>query len=309
MTSSVSVIIATYNRAVLLSECLDHLVRQPFQPGDEIIVVDNGSTDATSGVIRAHLGAGVKVIGLAEARAGKSHAVAAALAIARGDILAFTDDDVNVDAGWLDAIRSAMGRSAAVALIGGPVEPRWETTPPLWLRFGRGYGRLAAPLALLDYGDAPIDLGPRTVLGANMAVRRSVIEQLGGFATHLGKLRGTLLSGEDQELCRRVQRAGFRARYCPGALVRHWVPASRMRVSYFLRWFFWSGITNAELDGQYPREARTLFGVPLHFFKVFATSVAAGIAAAGMLRWHTAVDRATEAAFAAGYAARRSGAL
>jgi GT2 family glycosyltransferase len=309
MTSSVSVIIATYNRATLLSECLNHLVRQPFKPDDEVIVVDNGSTDATPDVIRAHQAASVKVIGLTEARAGKSHAVAAALAIARGDILALTDDDVNVDAGWLDAIRSAMDGSAAVALIGGPVEPRWETAAPLWLRLGRGYGRLAAPLALLDYGDAPIDLGPRTVLGANMAVRRDVIAELGGFATHLGKLRGTLLSGEDQELCMRVQQAGYRACYCPGALVRHWVPASRMRIGYFLRWFFWSGITNAELDGQYPRDGRTLFGVPLHFFKVFAMSVAAGVAAAATLRWHTAVDRATEAAFAAGYVARRSGAL
>lgn len=309
MVSSVSVIIATYNRAALLSECLDNLVRQPFNPGDEIVVVDNGSTDATADVIRSHQNASVNVIGLTETRAGKSHAVSAALAVARGDIIVFTDDDVNVDAGWLFAIRSAIDGDAAVALVGGPVEPRWETVAPLWLRFGRGYGRLAAPLALLDYGDRPIDLGPRTVLGANMAVRRDVIERLGGFVTHLGKLRGTLLSGEDQELCRRVQQAGYRARYCPGALVRHWVPANRMRVGYFLRWFFWSGITNAELDSQHPHEARTFFGVPLYVFKVFATSVAAGVAAGAMLRWHTAVDRATEAAFAAGYAARRWGAV
>jgi GT2 family glycosyltransferase len=309
MSSSVSVVIATYNRAALLSECLDHLARQPFNAGDEIIVVDNGSTDGTPGVIRSHQAGPVKIVGLTETRAGKSHAVAAALAVARGDILAFTDDDVNVDVGWLYAIRSALDGDTAVALVGGPVEPRWEAAAPFWLHFGRGYGRLAAPLALLDYGDAPTDLGSRTVLGANMAVRRDVLDQLGGFATHLGKLRGTLLSGEDHELCRRVQQAGYGARYCPAALVRHWVPASRMRVGYFLRWFFWSGITNAELDRHHPPQAPTLFGVPLHFFKVFATSVAAGIAAAGLLRWHTAVDRATEAAFAAGYAARRSGAL
>lgn len=309
MPSSVSVIIATYNRAALLSECLDHLARQPFGPRDEIIVVDNGSTDGTGEVIRAHQGGAVRVVGLTEPRAGKSYAVAAGLTVARGDILAFTDDDVNVGARWLDAVRSAMDSDEAVALIGGPVEPRWEIEAPFWLRLGRGYGRLAAPLALLDYGEAPLDLGPRTVLGANMAVRRRVIEQLGGFAPHLGKLRGTLLSGEDHELCRRVQQAGCRAAYCPGARVGHWVPADRMRFRYFLRWFFWSGITNAELDGGPDRSARTICGVPLHFFKVFAMSVAAGVAAAVLLRWQTAVDRATEAAFAAGYAARRSGAL
>src|SRR5438445_582224 len=87
------------------------------------------------------------------------------------------------------------------------------------------YGPLASPLALLDYGSSTVDLGARTVIGANMAVRRSVFVQVGGFAPHLGKLRGTLLSGEDRELCRRVQAAGFRAVYCPAAGVRHWVPA------------------------------------------------------------------------------------
>ena len=83
---------------------------------------------------------------------------------------------------------------------------------------------------MLNYGDTEAILGSRTLLGANMAVRRLVLHELGGYATHLGKLRGTLLSGEDHDLCQRVQSAGYEARYLPNARVYHWVPAQRMFV-------------------------------------------------------------------------------
>ena len=48
---TISVIIATFNRAALLAECLDHLARQHFEAGDQVVVVDNGSTDRTKGVV------------------------------------------------------------------------------------------------------------------------------------------------------------------------------------------------------------------------------------------------------------------
>jgi hypothetical protein len=79
-----------------------------------------------------------------------------------------------------------------------------------------------------------------------------------------------------------------------------------MRLAYFLKWFFWSGITNAELDAQSQR-ARSIAGVPLYLVRLFARGVGGCIVAAALRRWHTAVDRAAEAAFAAGYAARSGG--
>src|SRR5438128_546444 len=97
----ISVIVATYNRATLLDDCLTHLARQRFEPGDEVVVVDNGSTDRTATVIRAHQQTlPVPLQWLAEPRPGKSHALGRAIAVATGDVLAFTDDDVNVDATW-----------------------------------------------------------------------------------------------------------------------------------------------------------------------------------------------------------------
>lgn len=305
--STASVVIATYNRALLLDDCLRHLARMRFVPGDEVIVADNGSTDDTRAVLAAHARTfPVPLLRVHEPRPGKSHAVAAALRVAQGHLVALTDDDVQVEPGWLEALRAALA-SPDVALAGGPVLPRWERRPPRWLAFTSGcQGRLGAPLGLLDYGEAPAPLGARTLLGANMALRRTVVEDLGGFAPHLGKLRGTLLSGEDHELCARVQAAGLGAIYTPAARVRHWVPASRMRVAYFLHWFYWSGITAATMDGE-GHGVRTVLGVPRHLLRQFATGLLGATGALLRGRLSASVDRALDTAFAAGYTACRLG--
>ena len=308
-TPRVTVIIATYNRAALLDECLDHVGRQRFSPGDEILVVDNGSTDDTAAVVARHQPrAAVALRLLREPLPGKSRAIARALDVATGDILAFTDDDVNVDDDWLEAVREALG-DPGVALVGGPVRPRWQATVPRWIRRARDrYPRLGAPLALLDYGDRPLALGARTVLGANLAVRREAFTQAGGFPAHLGKRRGTLRSGEDHELCRRVQEAGFRAIYLPTAAVQHWVPAERARVPYVLRWFYWSGITHARMDqDRSAARGRALHGLPLYLVSRAAAAAAAALAALLTGDPASALHHAIDVAFTAGYAAERWG--
>jgi GT2 family glycosyltransferase len=306
---SVSVVIATYNRAALLDECLAHLGTQRFSAGDEVIVVDNGSTDETAAVVARHQATFAAPLQLIhESRPGKSRAIARALAVASGDVLAFTDDDVNVDARWLDAVRDAM-TDPEIALLGGPVVPRWAPTVPRWIRRARDrYPRLGAPIGVLDYGDQPAELGSRCAIAGNLAVRRTVFTEVGGFPSHLGKLRGTLLSGEDHELCRRVQAAGYRAMYVPGALVHHWVPADRARASYFLNWFFWSGITHSIMDSETGAPTgRAIVGLPLYLIRRAALGSAGVLAGLLIGNWTAALNHAADVAFAAGYAAQRWG--
>jgi GT2 family glycosyltransferase len=302
MATTASIIVATYNRADLLDECLRHLAQQQFSPGDEVLIADNGSTDHTAAVVAQHARRfPAALTRIPVPTPGKSHAVTAALRVASGDIVAFTDDDVNVSKDWLTVLKERLS-DPRIGVAGGPVDPRWSRRSPAWLQLA-GHQRLGAPLGLLDYGNDDSPLGNRTLLGANMAVRRAVVQQVGGYATHLGKLRGTLLSGEDHELCLRIQAAGYAARYVPGARVSHWIPSERMRIGYFVRWFFWSGITNATIDAD-GRPARTVLGVPAYLVRQFAAGLTDALASAVRGRLAAAVDCALDSAYAAGYAAR-----
>ena len=245
----ISVVIVTRNRSSLLEATLDGLRGQDFRPDDEVVVVDNGSTDATPDVIaRAARGFPARFTAFRETTPGKTPALNKGIATTTGEILALTDDDVIVAEDWIATIRQAF-LEGPVDLAGGRVDPRWEAAPPGWLHIeedGR-YGQLTSPLALLHYGEAG-ELGERTAVGANLAVRRRVFDHLGGFAPHLGRSPGTLLCGEDHDFCQRAAAAGYRCEYRPELRARHWVPAERTRLTYYLRWFFWSGVTNARLE-------------------------------------------------------------
>jgi hypothetical protein len=95
--------------------------------------------------------------------------------------------------------------------------------------------------------------------------------------------------------------------YCPELRVAHWVPVERMRASYSMSWFFWSGITHATLDEAEQHSNRPPRGVPRHFLKRALTSSVRGIGAAVRGRPGQLMDSAADVAFVAGYAARRWG--
>ncbi len=298
-----SVVIATFNRAPLLREALGCLARQAFRPGDEVVVANNGSTDDTAAVLR-ELAARfpVPLLAVFEPRPGKSNAVARAVGAARGDILAFTDDDVLVGEDWVARIH-AIFEEGDVDLVGGRVLPRFAGRVPSWLKLsdGRGFNRLASPITLLDYGPGRQPLGRRAAPGGNLAIRRSVFEAQGGFPRNLGKLRGTLLSGEDHLLSERVVTSGYRAIFDPSVAVQHLVPASRLRFRYYLRWFFWSGVTHAVLDALRPPEAAS--SRPLTRYHLGQAAKATGKAMLAALAggWTVAAREATQSAFSAGY--------
>jgi glucosyl-dolichyl phosphate glucuronosyltransferase len=308
---SISVVIATHNRASLLRATLDRLGTQAFAPGDEVIVVDNASTDATAQVIaEAAERFPVPLYRRSDLSPGKAPALNAAIASACGDVLALTDDDVLVGHDWIAIIRRLF-EDPSVALVGGRVDPHWQRAAPAWLQFeedGR-YGAMSSPLALLHYGDAQ-NLGERTAVGANMAVRRAVFESLGGFAPNLGKRRGTLLGGEDHDLCHRAVNAGYHCEYRPELRVQHWVPIERTRLRYFLRWFFWSGITQAVIERTTDSSDATAEHTPaspLHWLRRFVFGTAAAPLHALSGRVSAAAVKAMDAAYALGYLAVRVG--
>lgn len=272
--ASASVLICTYNRARLLRETLRAVEQMTLPSGCdvEIVVVDNNSTDNTPAVIAdAVRRSRLSVVALREPAQGKSFALNRALATARGDVLALTDDDVWPDSEWLLRIVQRF-RERHVTFVFGKVLPRWGALPPPELLTPAAQV-IWGPLALLDYGDQPIEYRPpatglRLPIGANLAILREAALRVGGWRTDLGKIDNTLTSGEDHEIFCRLRRAGlFSGLYDPEIVVRHYVPSSRLTRDYFRRWFYWSGRTYAlMLQDIYPEVDMTkvprIGGVP-----------------------------------------------
>jgi glycosyltransferase involved in cell wall biosynthesis len=299
---TISVLIATRDRAALLAATLEALARQD-PPGcfTEIVVVDNASVDGTPGVIReCATRSPYPVVHLREGRSGKSHALNTAVSHARGDVLALTDDDVLPSAGWLRAYRLAFAEGGVDFAV-GRIEPLWEATPPQWLSPAL-YGVLAIP----DGGSRrlPISRGVNEhimPLGANMAVRRRVIDRVGGWNPDLGKLQGSLRTGEDHELSLRMLAAGFAGVYEPDALAQHRVPADRLRLVYFHRWFHDNGAMESALEDRYPSTSRYILRVPRHVWRQFVRDMGTGLGSALGFDLRRTTATTMRAAWFAGY--------
>jgi glycosyltransferase involved in cell wall biosynthesis len=240
-----SVVIATYNRADDLRETLASLAELSPDGPWEVIVVDNNSPDATRQIVEtAARGFPVELRYLFEREQGRSPALNVGIRAARGGIIATTDDDVRVPAGWLNAAAAALARHQC-EYVGGRVLPIWGAPPPPWIpdHASQQWG----VIALLDYGPQPIEFGARVPLGVNMAFSRAAFDRAGLFDPGTGRRAGTLLGQEVREWCIRARKAGVRGFYAPEMTVRHIIPAERLTRRYFRRWFYWRGISRAML--------------------------------------------------------------
>jgi glycosyltransferase involved in cell wall biosynthesis len=306
MAVNISVVITTFNRATLLEQTLVRMRGQAFADHDEVIVVDNASTDRTPEVIEsAARDFPVPLRHLREREPGKTPALNTGIAAARGDVLALTDDDVLVADDWIAAIR-ALFSDPSIDLVGGRVDPVWESPPPRWLQVEDHdqYTEMASPLALQHYGEAQ-PLGARTAVGANLIVRRRSYDTLGGFAAHLGRRRGTLLCGEDHDFCERAVASGLRCEYRPEIRVRHWVPAKRGTLRYHARWFFWSGVTNAILEKPSRGSAGGMRRVPRYMWRRLITSPFVALQQVLLGRTASATRELMQGIFAFGYIRER----
>lgn len=294
VVNSLSVLLCTYNRAGLLKETLAAFATA-HTPDDclvEVIVVDNNSTDATREVVRQAAAAGPWPMRyVLEPSQGKSFALNKGLSIARGDVIALTDDDVLPSQDWLVRIVEQF-RKNDVVFVFGKVLPRWETPPPPEL-LTTAARDIWGPLALVDYGDEPTEYNgvsfgkQRLPIGANFAVRRDAVETVGGWRTDLGKVDNSLIAGEDHELCVRMYRAGlYKGIYDPANSVRHFVPSTRLQRSYFRRWFFWHGRTMARMTSDVYVDVDLasvpyVAGVPRFLYRQFIEQVGSWLRRAG----------------------------
>jgi glucosyl-dolichyl phosphate glucuronosyltransferase len=284
-----SIVIATHNRANDLRGTLTSLATLVTREPWEVIVIDNNSTDETPSVVRDAGATFPAPLRYAfESIPGRCAALNTGIALADGEIILTTDDDVRVPPDWLESAGTELDRLGC-DYIGGKVLPIWGGPRPGWLPDHSS--RHWAVIALLDYGPQPIEFGRKMPLGVNMAFRRHVFETVGKWDPRIGRKAGTLLGQEVREWCVRARAAGVRGFYAPALELRHIIPASRLNKTYFRRFFYWRGISRAMLyqqrglDMESPQETRLdsarvahWLGIPRYMYRTAATSLWRAIA-------------------------------
>jgi GT2 family glycosyltransferase len=223
---SVSVVVATAGRPFQVARCVAALLTSAYHDF-EVIVVDNDPDDrSTAIVLRPQMDGDERLRYLAEPVRGCSRARNSGIARARGDVIAFTDDDVVVDRDWLTAIARTFASDPKVACVTGLTLPyRLDTTAQRDFERVAGFSGGFQPLRFhRDMEPRPTRLFPYTagIAGSsnNLAVRSDVLRRVGGFDVRLGP--GTRVGGaEDLDLLTRVFLAGDEVRYEPSVLVRH----------------------------------------------------------------------------------------
>jgi GT2 family glycosyltransferase len=223
----ISVVVCTHNGQETLPECLSRLAASAY-PDFETIVICDGSSDRSALLAAEH---GVLVV--ETAHLGLSHARNTGIALAKGEIVAFLDDDAYPDSDWLHYIAAGF-LDRSYAAVGGPNIPPEQ-------------GSMVADCVAAAPG-GPIhvlvsDREAEHVPGCNMAFRKSVLEEIGGFDERFR------VAGDDVDLCWRLQKAGKKLGFSAGAVVMH---RRRDSIRRYLKQQYGYGKAEALLEQKWP---------------------------------------------------------
>jgi glycosyltransferase involved in cell wall biosynthesis len=197
----VSVVVASYNGGRTLKVCLDSLVRLNY-PNYEIILVDDGSTDATPEIVSLY----TTVRYLRQTNHGLSVARNTGIDASEGEIVAFTDSDCRADEDWLYYLVGDLLTSRFTGIGGHNFLPP-EDSP------------VAAAVLVSPGGPAHVMLNDRLaehIPGCNMAFYKWALDEIGGFDPIFTK------AGDDVDVCWRLQQRGYRIGFNPAGFVWHY---------------------------------------------------------------------------------------
>lgn len=249
-----TIVICTYQRAGLLIHSLNALAGQTLDPNRfEIIVIDNNSADKTAQVVgqfrRDYPALNVRYA--LETQQGLSHARNRGFREARGQYVAYIDDDARAEPDWAERLLRPFNTVQPQPFcVGGKYLPWYETPPPAWFTADfetRTWGKTEGFLT-----------GKRQrfgLSGSNMAYPKAVLEQYGGFPTDPGIMTRNL--GEETYLNYKIFKTHPERRdqlfyYDPQLIVHHWTTARNAEVAYRLNRAFKGGVSIAFIEGSRP---------------------------------------------------------
>ena len=249
---SISVIVPTRDRAEYLAVALASLAAQRPVPPRELLVVDDGSADATSEVAER---AGARYVRHRTPR-GLNAARNTGIRRSDGELIAFVDDDVEAPPGWLRSMVEGAARHPGAEAFGGPIRARFEGPTP------RGCGRESPPITSLDLGSEDRDV--ELVWGANLLFRRAAFERIGLFDETIAG------GGDEEEWLRRLRSNGGSVTYLARAGLDHRRVGEDARLRSLMRGAYVRGLSARAYDrlrGEAPglaHELRVLAGCGWH---------------------------------------------
>ena len=291
---SVTVLISTRNRPESLRLTLESLLQDGnlrIASWEALVITDFDCHDGTVEICKEFAErCPDRVRFLIQTTTGKSNALNLGISVARGEILALTDDDVLVAPDYIESIQKTFQQYTAEAAQGRVVLECDGGLPP-WM--GQ---RQKVFMSFCDYGLEVLDWTQRTMFGTNMVIRIEAARKVGGFSPELGA--GTKMGfAEDSEFSLRLREAGCKFIYAPQILVRHQLSRKRLTPSFFRRRYFGLGRARAYIDA--------IERVPLWRYGLYSVKYAVLKQAEAL--WHRLRNRPAEALDAQCYAFQNTG--
>jgi glycosyltransferase involved in cell wall biosynthesis len=263
-----TVLIATYNGAKTLPRVLiAYCQLQTPVGGWKLVIVDNGSTDATKEIIHSFVDR-LPLSYLFESSKGKNAALNTGLDNIEGDLIVLTDDDILPRPDWLLEMRRAADSQPSFSLFGGTVVPHWEIHPEEWILASVPGGPVFGTTDP-SWNEGPIQ--PGFVYGANMAIRAEIFAAGFRFNVGIGPQGRNYAMGSETDLTLRLAKAGFLSWHCKQAVVEHIVRRFQMKRAWILSKALKFGRGNYRLWIRYEDVGlKSYLGIPRHLIKDIA---------------------------------------
>lgn len=237
--------ICTYNRYDLLPKAIDSLINQNIDESlYRIVIVDNSPRNEKATELAAYYIAKSKNIDYRlELIPGLSNARNVAAENCGTDFIAYMDDDAIADPNWLKSILVAFDSpEGEVALVGGKVDPIWQSSRPEWLDHS-----LLGYVSVVNWGGNLREANESEwFAGTNISFKTQVLIEQGLFDTKLGRSGNgfNLLSNEETELVNRIKKTPSLCMYQPDAVVQHLVEDKRLSQDWYRKRVAWQATSD-----------------------------------------------------------------
>jgi glycosyltransferase involved in cell wall biosynthesis len=269
----ISVVICSCGRINLIKKTILSLIEASELYKDfEIIVVDNTNGTEIASLLEEYKNK-ANITYAREEEKGVSYARNRGIRQAKGEVIAFVDDDAWVDKQWLKEI-DVLFRENDCAACGGKIFPVFTKSLPMWIKKW-GLADHHGIIISHNLGDTLLDYkaGMAFAFTTNVAIRKASLLQYGMFRTDLAVC-------EDMEISQRLLNSGERIIYNPKMIVFHAIEPYRLSKLFYLRWHFRTGFNNAKIaEGLYAKRdilgipAYTLRNLSAHFIKLIGYSL------------------------------------